>query len=113
MVGLSITDIILSFSGAVLSTWPMPRDAGVWGAVGTVRSCDATGFFFQLTVLAGLLYNVSLASYYYLIVKRNWSNRRLKEVELWLHAVPWTIGLITATAGLALKIYSSGVSSCW
>jgi len=113
MVGLSIVDIIGSLVGPFLSTWPMPRDSGAWGAVGTVSSCDAAGFFFQFTAAAGPLYNVSLARYYYLILRHNWSDRRLKEVEIWFHIVPWMVGLITATAGLILKIYSSGVFSCW
>ena len=47
MVGMSITDLMMS-AGIFMSTWPMPSEVpNVWGNVGTIGTCSAQGFFEQ------------------------------------------------------------------
>jgi len=82
-------------------------------AIGSVASCDAQGFFTQLGAIGTPLYNVSLATFYYLMLKRNWSIRRLKKVEIWFHLVPWVVGLSTAAWGLIAKLYAGTLNGCW
>ncbi len=112
MIGLSIIDIISSVFGNVLSTWPMPKGQHLF-AVGSVASCDAVGFLSVLTAVATPLYSCSLATYYLVQLRYNWSDSRIKALEKWFHIVPWTAGLIVAIMGLALKVNGPSPHHCW
>ena len=81
MLGLCVCDILMSV-GLFTSTWPMPSATpNVWGASGTVASCEAVGFIEQAGVSA-TMYNGSLSIYYLLRVRYNWNQGRLKFVIL-------------------------------
>lgn len=112
MAGLSLCDLLMS-SGLFTSTWPMPANTpNVWGAVGTVQSCEAIGFLEQAGV-AAVMYNGSLSVYYLLRIRFGWSPRRLIKVEPCLHLVPLIFGLSTMIASLKLNLYNSGLFDCW
>ena len=105
MLGLSISDFISSFFVNFLSTWPMPKGYLKY-AIGNVATCDMVGF---LQVLTGFfttpLYNCSLATYFLVQLKYNWRDGRITKMEKWLHIIPWSVGLIPAIVGLAMKAF--------
>lgn len=113
--GMSCVDLLTS-TAYFLSTWPIPSDTvpPVFLASGNARSCAAQGFTVQLG-LAIPFYNASLAMYYYLVTRANdkRGDRTLRRVEPLLHAVPLSVGLSTAVAGLPLDLYHRAGSWCW
>jgi len=106
MTCLSISDAIASV-GYFFSTWPIPSDTQgpMWGAVGTTGTCTAQGFFVQLGILSPL-YNVALSLYYLLLIKYNWSEERLRSIQLPIHAAILTFSFGTAFACLPLTLYN-------
>jgi hypothetical protein len=104
MVGLSISDVLSSFSAHILSTLPIPKGYHIF-AVGNIATCDAQGFVNTICGFTATLYNCSLTTYYLVQLKYNWVNRRIKALEKWLHIVPWSVGLAFALYGLAFKLY--------
>mmetsp|Transcript_17865 Transcript_17865/g.30810 ORF Transcript_17865/g.30810 Transcript_17865/m.30810 type:complete len:151 (+) Transcript_17865:61-513(+) len=116
IVGLSSADMFSSFFGFFLSTWPMP--SGTWlayGASGNEHTCEMQGFFFQLGLCAATLYQASLVSFYFLTISRGWSKSNLKRYELLFHALPCSVALGTAVAGLFLQLYNAMPRGnvCW
>jgi hypothetical protein len=113
---MSAIDVISSL-WLFIGTWAVPpiRDA-IPGASGTIQTCRAQGFFFQLG-LAVPLYNASLALYYLLVVKFGWKEKKITQsfVGKALLVVPFLFGLGTAVAGLLLDLYQFQISvvSCW
>eukprot|EP00551_Chaetoceros_affinis_P019059 CAMPEP_0203717028 /NCGR_PEP_ID=MMETSP0092-20131115/1607_1 /ASSEMBLY_ACC=CAM_ASM_001090 /TAXON_ID=426623 /ORGANISM="Chaetoceros affinis, Strain CCMP159" /LENGTH=488 /DNA_ID=CAMNT_0050595749 /DNA_START=29 /DNA_END=1495 /DNA_ORIENTATION=+ len=112
MLGLSITDILSSIIGNILSTWPIPSGYHLYAA-GSVGTCDAVGFFNTLTIFATPVYYCSLTTYYLVQLKYNWLDRDIRAIEKWLHIVPWSLGLVAAVIGLATKSYGPNPSTCW
>ena len=97
MAQMSAFDIIGSIAYAFTSL-PIPPDYYFEGAKGTEASCTAQGYFIQLGTIACYT-NVSLAFYYYLILKNGWSDSRLKKVRHWFFICPVIVGLAFAFAG--------------
>ncbi len=105
-------DILLSFFAHVLSSWPMPKGSYLW-AVGNVASCDAAAFIGRIGYLGSPLYNCSLASYYSLQLKYNWTDHRMKQAEKWFHIVPWSVSILICIAALSTKsLGPSGAGYC-
>ena len=104
MLGLSTSDLLSSFFVYFLSTWPMPRGYHIY-AVGSVATCDIIGYIQVLTSLTTPLYNCSLATYFLVQLKYNWSDRSIQSFEKWLHIVPWSVGLSASIPGLVWKSY--------
>jgi hypothetical protein len=112
MIGLSVCDLLMS-AGLFTSTWPMPKETPhVWGAVGTVESCEAVGFLEQAGVIA-TMYNGGLSTYYLLRIRYGWTSSQLSRVEPWMHAIPLIFGLATMIASLKLDLFNSGLFDCW
>jgi hypothetical protein len=112
MIGLSLCDLLMS-TGLFTSTWPMPKETPhVWGAVGTVESCEAIGFLEQAGVIA-TMYNGSLSTYYLLRIRYGWTSSQISRVEPWMHAIPLIFGLATMIASLKLNLFNSGLFDCW
>jgi len=109
LVGISVHDMISSFFGFFLSTWPIPADTWlVWGATGTVQTCTMQGFFFQGGISAAPLYHASLSTVYVLNIVYEFSNERIaRKAEPWLHGIPILFAWGTAIAGLPLKLYNA------
>ena len=109
---LSTADF-LALLGFFLSTWPIPKDAKVFGSSGTTASCTVQGTLTMLSVVPPL-YNTSLAVYYYLVVVRGWSEKQIaKLVGKSMLALPFVFGLVTCTAGLFLKLFNNATLWCW
>ena len=111
MIGLSATEFFTSL-GIFLGTWPMPKGYFIM-AVGSIRSCDATGFFNQVGAIGTPLYNCSLVVNYFLRLKCLWPERKVKEIEKWLHIVPLSVTFISAIVGLILRAYGPIGLHCW
>ena len=88
---MSCTDVVASL-GFGLSTWPIARDSISHGAMGNETTCE----FSQIS----LLYNLTLSTYFYLTLGREWSERRLRKYRHLMYGLPLGIGLILAFAGI-------------
>ena len=112
LIGLmSCSDLILCFLHLTGHLW-LPTYAsslsenGVSG-VGNDASCNASGFLYALFGHTTLAYNDSLALYYLLIVKYNWTPRKLKKIEIWFHLIPWSYGLLVAISAAATVMFKA------
>ncbi len=112
MLGLSVMDIIFSFSLYFLTSWPMPSGFYMYAA-GTVATCDAAGFFGQIGTVGVPLYNCALTTYFSVQLKYNWVDRRIKAFEKWFHFVPIFVSVALAIVGLAARAYGPISSMCW
>mmetsp|Transcript_14336 Transcript_14336/g.29506 ORF Transcript_14336/g.29506 Transcript_14336/m.29506 type:complete len:332 (+) Transcript_14336:66-1061(+) len=113
LLGMSFFDVFASASLG-MSTLPIPKGTeGVYGAMGTTRTCAAQGFFIQL-MLVSPFYNLMLAWYYLLLGK----NKPLSEeaiaskYEKYMHAFAM-IPVLFAVMGLPLTLYNSADLWCW
>jgi hypothetical protein len=59
------------------------------------------------------LYNCSLALYYLLVIKFNWTNDKLVKIERYVHGFIITFAVGTSIAGLPLTMYNKVTSVCW
>ncbi len=80
---------------------PVPKEASFYveGAMGIERTCTVQAFFVQLG-FTSVLYNVSLALYYVLVIAFSWRERDLKKKRLLLHGCPLIVGLGLAFGGI-------------
>lgn len=109
---MSVMDVINSFV-YFLSSWPIPYGTpGVFGAVGTQQTCAAQGFIIQLG-LAIPFYNGCLAINYLLVINKGWPERRVREVEPWLHMVSLLFPLATAIAAASMELFNNANFWCW
>mgnify|MGYP000313952378 CR=1 FL=1 len=111
LLGISCVDISSSF-WLGLSTWPIPRETGIKGSRGNTLSCTVQGFFTQFGV-ASSFYNASLSVFYLLVIRYGWKEKRIRQVEPFLHAIPILWGLGTSIAGTCLTIFNSANLWCW
>mmetsp|Transcript_15479 Transcript_15479/g.23517 ORF Transcript_15479/g.23517 Transcript_15479/m.23517 type:complete len:383 (+) Transcript_15479:141-1289(+) len=111
LLGMSMGDMVGSFSN-FLSTWPIPAGEA-WWAIGSTLSCDITGFIDQLGSLVTPLYSGSLATFYVLQLRLEFTKHKIKKVEWLFHAFPIGLGIGFATAGSFLKLYSNAGFICW
>jgi hypothetical protein len=111
MVGLSTMDILSSFMWFI-GSWAMPKDSWRLWPAGTVATCDAAAFFGMIGWLASPLYNCSLATYYLLQLKYNWTDRKIKRIEKWFHIVPCSIALTFSITALSNKMLGPNGGYC-
>lgn len=113
LLSMSISDLFFSFAW-FLTTWPSPVGTNyVWGAKGTTATCTAQGFFIQLGWIATPLFNISLSLFYLLMIRYNWSERKLNRLEPWVHGTIWALALGTAIMGIPLTLYNNSWEICW
>ncbi|KAL7530998.1 hypothetical protein ACHAXR_003793 [Thalassiosira sp. AJA248-18] len=114
LLAMSIGDWVLSFSSFFLTTWPIPWwEEGVFANKGNMATCQAQGFFVQLSALSSL-YNAYLATYYVLIVRYNWKEPDIKKFEYGAHIFTFLFSLGTAIAAVPLTLYNNYVNAlCW
>lgn len=112
MLGLSCLDVVIS-SAWWLSTWPVPSYVDeLYGNVGTNATCTAQGFFIQLK--AGLpFYNSFLALYFVAVVRFGWTERRLQQMEPWLHSAALSMAVGTSAVSAALGLFGNANLWCW
>lgn len=97
---LSAFDILGSCAYA-LTTLPTPKSDMLYGAQGNELTCTTQAFFIQIGTIACLL-NVSLAMYFLLMNKYQWTEDRLKSkhCRFFLFFPPIFIGLLFAFVGI-------------
>jgi hypothetical protein len=112
ILGISISDF---FSSTVWVFTPlfMPPDSGMIWATGNLTTCNVQGFCVTLFVAAGVLYQCMLQLQYLLVIKYCWSPRRVRKIEVYLHAFPWGCGMASAITNLILKNYNPANWDCW
>ena len=118
LLGLSIFDILGAW-GYAFTTFPIPEDheyGPIYGAKGNEATCTAQGFFIQLGTISAYM-NVSLAVYYYLVIKQGWDESRLKKIRWALFLIPMAVGFAWAFAGInfydSLNLWCNNVASYW
>ncbi|CAB9504878.1 expressed unknown protein [Seminavis robusta] len=111
LLGMSLVDVLVSFWEA-LSTWPMPTDSEAMFASGNFSTCVMQGFFIQFYVVSSF-YSVSLAIYYTVVLRYNWSEDQVKKLEPYLHSIPLLWGFATGIIGISLKLYNPAGLWCW
>ena len=112
--GMNVMDL-LALIAWFFTTWPMPQDTeGVAGAKGNQGTCDAQGFFSQLSI-ATVLYNACLAIYFMLVIKWGWTEHRIKQAKLeyYVHAVCIGVGIGTAIVAQIFELYNPAGWQCW
>ena len=72
--------------------------------------CKAQGFFLQLG-FAGMFFNVSLTLFYVLTIAHGWTESRMRRIRVYLLAIPFTMGLVLACAGIPAYVALGHV--CW
>jgi hypothetical protein len=110
LLGMSFVDV-LATTGWWLSNWAVPASTGNLG-LGNVASCNFQGFLLQLAIGAPL-YNCSLALYYLLVIRYNWTNAQLVKIERFVHAAILSFSIGTSIAGLPLTMYNRVGTVCW
>ena len=110
--GMSIGDCFSSFFGFFLSTWPIPSETMIWGASGNITTCDVAGFFNHAGNLIVPLYSASLATFYMLLLKYNWTDTQIRtKAEIYLHLIPLVVGWGIPIVCLVLGMYGPGKQS--
>jgi len=110
LLGLCIGDLLTSIALAFTKVIIYSEDGKI-PMTTNQAACDAQGFFFVLGGIVSPFYNCGLCVYYLYVIKWNYSNAKIaKNVEPFLHAMPWLWGLISAIIVVASKkvVPSSG-----
>mmetsp|Transcript_53216 Transcript_53216/g.79028 ORF Transcript_53216/g.79028 Transcript_53216/m.79028 type:complete len:389 (+) Transcript_53216:78-1244(+) len=107
---MSLSDIVSSFAW-FLSSWPAPKGTFPF-SVGNTATCSAQGLIMQLG-LATPLYNAGLSFFYLLIIRYGLKERRLEQLERWVHVGILLFVLTTSLVCLSLGLYNPSYSACW
>jgi len=119
LLGLSLYDLTMSCA-VLVGTWAIPAETpDIFMASGTQGTCFAQGFIIQMGIGVPL-YNASLALYYFFVINLGWNDSLMRKVEVWLHAVPNVIALLTSIAGAIILdtegnrgLYHNSNLWCW
>ena len=114
MLAMSAMDFLYAVK-CFVSTWIIPEELQIWGALGSTRTCDAFGFLGHGSSLSSVIYNGSLAIYFVLTIAYNWRESAIRKsgLEFMLHAVPLTVGWTTAIASLVMELNNPIGWTCW
>ena len=118
LLAMSIIDIIFSFV-YFLGTWPVPNmyentaEFGNYWYRGSITFCNFQGFFIQFGQMAVPFYNTILALYYFLMIRRGWTDMQLRKTEWMCHGLVLLISLIASVIPLFLKYYNGSWYVCW
>ena len=112
---ISLMDIIGSLA-VFMSTWPIPSDTlhdeWIYGNIGNQTTCNIQGYFIQSAALSAGSATAILCLYFMLVVRYNWSERRLKKVEMGLRGVI-VFNFIISFIPLLGKGYNPIPYMCW
>lgn len=112
MLGMSISDILVTTSWFV-TTWPVPKGTpGAYGAVGNMQTCTAQGFFGQFSITV-VMYNATLSLYYFLIIDKGWTDDKISKIEPFFHLNAFAWGIGTCVAGIILELFNPLGWSCY
>lgn len=110
--GMSVCDMLTSV-GFFCTTWPVPKGTpGIYGALGNQGTCSAQGFISQFS-LSTVMYNASLSLYYMFVIVKKMKDDKIVRIEPLFHTVAIGLGLSTAIAGVALKLFNPVGWNCW
>lgn len=113
LLAMSVYDVLESIWN-FFSTWPIPEGSPhvIW-AYGNTASCNAQGFFLTLSS-AVPLYNAMLSLYYVLVIKYNYTDRRLRSfVEPAMHTFCFLWAFVTAVYSVAAGLINNADLWCW
>mmetsp|Transcript_42983 Transcript_42983/g.62993 ORF Transcript_42983/g.62993 Transcript_42983/m.62993 type:complete len:359 (-) Transcript_42983:463-1539(-) len=109
---MSLIDILNSLA-CFVSSAPLPKDSGVYGAIGNDATCTIQGFLIQLGV-AVPYYNASLCMFFLLTIRFNMTQKKFAlKLEPFFHAVSLLWPLLTAIASVFLGLYHKKGIICW
>lgn len=115
LVCIAVGDILFSFA-YFLGTWPAPPDTEYYNLVhnvGSVGFCTFQGFLMVLGLVASVLSNACLSTYYLLIVRYGWKDADLqRRLEPYVPAGIWVVSLAGAIYPIPLELYNSFSEFC-
>ena len=88
------------FSTALVPKYEEGYETGVYGAIGNDATCTSQGFFFQLGLVGGTLYNFMLSVYYVFVIVEGYRESQVKSLRKWFHIPCIAVSLGLACAGL-------------
>jgi hypothetical protein len=105
-IGDLLTSIALAFTKVIINFEGFP-------VVNNQAACGAQGFLIVLGGIVSPFYNCGLCVYYLCVIKWNYSNAKMtKNVEPFLHAIPWLWGLFSAIFVVATNNVNLGFGYC-
>lgn len=111
---LSVHTSILCFA-LFLGTWPMPKDSlsAVYGAMGTNVTCKVQGFIvvFESSTVASFYLSLSLFSF--LAVRNDFSEKKLRKYEFWLHILIYIVPLSMSCIALKKNFINPAGNVCF
>lgn len=114
MLFMSICDFVAMFFAAVIGPAMVPEWTGVPGAAGNRLTCNLQGFIVCVFALSSVMYNVSLALCYLLIVRYKYSNEQMKGIEPYFLYLPITTCFLIFIVGWPFGIYNfDGTYNCY
>jgi hypothetical protein len=105
LLAIGFSDVIFSLGWLFLTH--------LWGDAENITTCNIQGFLVQFGLMASPLFNISLGFFFFLIVRYNWSDDRLRKLEPWIHACIWTFALAASILPIPLELYNAYDSTCW
>mmetsp|Transcript_25937 Transcript_25937/g.45726 ORF Transcript_25937/g.45726 Transcript_25937/m.45726 type:complete len:556 (-) Transcript_25937:199-1866(-) len=115
LLGRTVADTIGSLMWIF---WSLPIPEGtpnVWGAKGTMSTCQLQGFLMQTTV-ASAIYNGALSHFFYYSIVKGMSDETYIKSKRWdfsWHILASSYAIASATIGLAMNAYNPGSFGCW
>lgn len=103
---MSVCDLLMSFFGAIIGTTLVPAGMGVPGAVGNQATCTLQGFMVSASASASATYNVSLAICYLFMIRYDYTDERLRQLELYFLLTPLILSLMYSIPGIFLQVYN-------
>mmetsp|Transcript_14667 Transcript_14667/g.21908 ORF Transcript_14667/g.21908 Transcript_14667/m.21908 type:complete len:449 (-) Transcript_14667:588-1934(-) len=111
--GLCLYDCIFSLASA-LSSLPIPKEEGIWGAAGNIATCDFQGFIHHIGAIGSMFYNCSLSIYYLCIIRLSMTDVTFtKKVEPFCHLIPNLYGFGGALYLLINRDFNNIGNACW
>mmetsp|Transcript_11172 Transcript_11172/g.15727 ORF Transcript_11172/g.15727 Transcript_11172/m.15727 type:complete len:398 (+) Transcript_11172:133-1326(+) len=113
ILAMSTCDILNS-SALIFSTAPIPRDTGIYGAIGNQATCTTQGFFINFG-LSVPMYSASLSLFYLFSIRYNITNEDLlsRKYDMMAHFVNLFIPLALSIISAAFKNFNTKGLFCW
>jgi len=77
-----------------LSRIPAPRQYP--GGHGSEATCQVQGFLYQVGLMGGMGWDLSLSLSYLLMIQQKWQEEDLQRLEPYLHAILWPLAVLPA-----------------
>lgn len=100
----------LSFA---LGTTPAPANMDIWGAAGSIATCEVQGFMAQFGLVGFIGWDAALSTAYLLMVRYNMHSDRLRSLEKYCHILIWPSALALSIFALVKDMYNLNHSICW